>query len=383
MTKKPVAALILFIDQDAAESATIQEAVAREKDVLLRMRWVEHFPTALARLGGGDVDAILLDLAGDAGLERFFQLRQLAPHIPIVVLCGADDEALALQAMRAGAADYVRKQHSSEGLAQVLRAAVERSRNAAHTSVSSVASSPKAGILAVLGAKGGVGTTTVALNVASDLARRHKVILVEMRPLFGTLAQYFKPHGAIRNLSHLPADLGAEQVQACLWRYDGLPGLCLLFGPQIPAECREIAPGRAQAILKVLASMADYVVVDLPASLSGTNREVIENANHLVLVAEQDPVCIHTAGLVEQAIQAWGGAPQSIGTVIVYRAAAAAPIDPEGIDQVLGVIPPEPDLCLRAQTAHAPLVAFLPESLMAENLIALAARLEPAVKAAA
>ena len=79
-----------------------------------------------------------------------------------------------------------------------------------------------------------------------------------------------------------------------------------------------------------------------------------------------------------------------MGTVIVNRALATSPmgLDEIAIDQQLGypplaVIPPEPDLCLRAQTAHAPLVTFFPESLMAENLIALAAKLEPAGKVAA
>jgi hypothetical protein len=101
MTKKPLAAVILFIQEDAADAATIREAVAQQKDVLLRLQWVERFPTALARLAGGGVDGILLDLAGDATLDRFSQLRRLAPHVPIVVRCGADDEALALRAMRA------------------------------------------------------------------------------------------------------------------------------------------------------------------------------------------------------------------------------------------------------------------------------------------
>jgi pilus assembly protein CpaE len=388
MTRKPPAALILLIQEDAADAATVREALAPEKEGLLRLQCVERLPTALARLAGGGVDVILLDLSLDRAspgdlLDNLVKLRQLAPHIPIVVLSSPDDEGLALRAKRAGAADFLPKDQWADGLAQVVRSVLERSCNGRKADVRSVAESPKgARIIAVLGAKGGVGATTVALNVASDLARRHKVILVEMRPLFGTLSLYFKPHGTIRNISHLRASLGAEQVQACLWRYDGLPGLSLLFGPQTPAECGEIAPGRAQAILKTLAALADYVIVDLPATLSFGNREVIENSSYLALVAEQDPVCIHTAGLVARTIQAWSGAPQSIGTVIVNRAVVGSPMEMKEIDP-LALIPPEPDLCLRAQTAHAPLVAFLPGSLLAESLTALAARLEPAVRIAA
>jgi pilus assembly protein CpaE len=393
MTKKPLPALILLLQEDAADAATVRQALAQKKDGLLRMQCVDRLPTALARLAGGGVDLILLDLAlGEAlpgdRLDTFLKLQQLVPHTPIVVLSRPDEEGVALRAMRAGAADFLPKQQWGDSLGQVLRSVMERSHNPREPDSRGVGATPKnERIIAVLGAKGGVGTTTVALNVASDLARRHQVILVEMRPLFGTLSLFFKPHGTIRNLSHLPPTLAAEQVRACLWRYDGLPGLNVLFGPQTPSECQEIAPGRARAILKTLAAMADYVVVDLPASLSDANREVVENASCLALIAEQDPICIETAGRVERAIQSWSGAPQSMGTVIVNRAMGPPQTELDqinaGIEKPLGIIPAEPDLCLRAQTAHMPLVAFLPKSLLAESLAALAAKVEPAVRVAA
>jgi hypothetical protein len=103
--------------------------------------------------------------------------------------------------------------------------------------------------------------------------------------------------------------------------------------------------------------------------LPAANREVVEKANFLALVVEPDPACIDTADRVRRAIQSGCGAPQATGTVIVNRAAAALPVELEGIEDQLAIIPPEPDLCLRAQTPHAPMVTFLPESLMAENLM--------------
>ncbi len=394
MTPKPFSASILFIQKEGA--AAVRQVPAAEAEGWLRLQCVERLPMALARLAGGGVDAILLDLSLDGSgagdrLDSFLKLREAAPEIPLVVLCAASDEDLALHAMKAGAADYLRQDQCADSLIQVVRAVVERSRAPHQGDGPSIAAARKsARIIAVLGVKGGVGTTTVALNVASELARRHKVILAEMQPGFGTLMQYFKPHGTVRNLSGLlreqPAELSAEQARAYLWHYDRLPGLSVLFGPQTPADCGELAPGRAQSILTALAELAEYVVVDLPASLSDANREVIASASHLTLVAEQDPVCLHTAGLVARTIRAWNEAPLSMGTVLVNRAGAATPIEPDEISAEIenpwGVIPPEADLCLRAQTAHAPLVAFLPESTLAESLIALAANLEPEMRLA-
>src|SRR5258708_38736388 len=91
MTKKPLPALILLLQEDAADAATVQQALAQEKDGLLRLQCVDRLPTALARLAGGGVELILLDLAlGEAlpgdRLVSFFGLQKPVPHNPLVRL---------------------------------------------------------------------------------------------------------------------------------------------------------------------------------------------------------------------------------------------------------------------------------------------------------
>jgi len=206
MNPTPSAAMILLIQPEGADAAAVRQALAADGG--LRLQSVERLPTALARLAGGGVDAILLDLSlagGEAGglLDAFLKLRELASHIPIIVLISHGDEALALRAMRAGAADYLRVDQCAESLSQVVRAALDRSSKPDAPESQAADSRKTARIIAVLGVKGGVGATTVALNVAAELAQRHTVILAEMQLFFGTLLPYFKPHGTIRNLSSL------------------------------------------------------------------------------------------------------------------------------------------------------------------------------------
>jgi Flp pilus assembly CpaE family ATPase len=156
--------------------------------------------------------------------------------------------------------------------------------------------------------------------------------------------------------------------------------LKVLFGPQTASECREIGPAHAAAISKALAGIADYVVVDLPASLSEANRAVIEKSGFLALVVERDPMCVESARRMVRAIASWTVPPQQIDTVIVSRVSLRFPMSlPEIGNELggpaLGVIPSEPDLCQSAQNARTPLVAFLPESQIAGSLVALAERL--------
>ncbi len=106
-----------------------------------------------------------------------------------------------------------------------------------------------------------------------------------------------------------------------LWPSAAVPGLSLLFGPQTAEDCHEISADTVTSILRSLACLADYVVVDLPATLSPANRSVLSESDYLALVVEREPVCVEAAKFVLETIQKWDVTPAMSGTVIVNRAA--------------------------------------------------------------
>ena len=94
---------------------------------------VVHAPTlaaGLAELASGSADVVLLDLSlPDAeGLDSISRVRAPAPRVPILVLTGLEDEQLGLQAVRAGAQDYLVKGLDAGSLARSIAHAVERQR---------------------------------------------------------------------------------------------------------------------------------------------------------------------------------------------------------------------------------------------------------------
>jgi pilus assembly protein CpaE len=376
--------LILLVQEDPAGAAEIRQALGQGMEGAFRLQCVEGLSTALARIAGGGVDLVLLDLSLCSGRESgqpegFLALHREAPHIPVVVLCDAQDEGLALKAMRAGAADYIIKERWAASLGSVAASAIKLRHIPIEINSAKPAPATHRGrVIAFLGAKGGVGATTVALNVAAVLAAGRRVILVEMRPAFGTLSQFFGTSLLGRSLSRLlerePAAINPSEVHACLWPYKNIPGLSFLFAPP-GAGHGEIGPAHATAIIETLGGMADLVIADLPASLSDSNRAVIGHSGLLALVVERDPICVHSAKLMVQTIESWDEAPR-ISPVVVNRATVVTPVPLADIDTqigipALGVILPEADLCLRAQNAHTPLVALQPDSMVAESLIAL------------
>jgi Flp pilus assembly CpaE family ATPase len=379
---------VLVIEKDGTEAALIRQWLTQPASEEFQMQCVESLPVALARIGGGGVDIIVLDVSrpddrGKENLGAFLAVLQAAPGVPIIVLCEAHDEALALKAMRAGAADYLLKKASNNGMNGAIRSALELARRQLHARNASRAKSRAGGTISFIGAKGGVGATTVAFNVASVLARNSKVILVEMRPTFGTLSLYLQPRGQVRNISHLLRTdrtlIGPSEAGACLWPCQTVPGLRILFGPQTAVDCGDFPPDRVRQLVRALGGLADYVVLDLPAWLSDANRAAAELSGRLVLVVERDPVCVQSAKLMAQGMEAWEGSPRPIQMILVSRAAPNCPMPVPEIETqlgfpALGVVPPEADICQGAEIAHQPIISFEPDSLVAGSLVALAGK---------
>ena len=377
--------LILLIQENEADEY-LRQILANGEDKF-RVQSVERIAMALARLNGGGVDLVILDLSHSTQseiemLDNVLKLRSASPQVPIIVVDNSEDDSLIMRAARAGAADYLPRTRCKTDLSLLAHTAIGRRLIQLHSHPHLVPETRQSGVVTTfLGAKGGVGTTTVALNVASSLAQWGKVILTELSPTWGTLSRYFRPHHLTCNIARLvqseASAMTRAQVEDGLWSYKEIPGLNILFGPQTMEQCQEIAAPSAAALLNALARLADYVVFDLSPSLSAANRAIIQESDSLVVVVERDPLCIESAKPIQETIQSWKTSPSLIGSVIVNRTPLAAPMDLAAIEMqlgvpTLGVIPPAADLCIAAQKAGMPLSSFDRDSLAAQSLISLA-----------
>jgi Flp pilus assembly CpaE family ATPase len=382
--------LALYISQDSTDGPRLRETLMRDAAFPVRLQAIEKVSTALSRIDGGGVALVLLDLRVSDTFDNLLQLKTRAPRVPVVVLCAQDSEALAMKAMCAGASGYLLEHQFDSKLGELLYSVVDVARrNLLTTSPATRADNLRDGhVVTFLGAKGGAGTTTVALNVAAALASRGQVILIEMRPTLGTLAAHLRPYGLTRNVSHLlksrsvHANLDAI-VAASVWACKKIPGLSIVFGPQTAGESLQIEGAEALAITEALSRMADHVIVDLPPTLSPANRAVIERSSALALVVERDPVSVQAASQFVRILEGWTGTPQPIGAVIVNRSFVSTPMPLEGLPHQLGcpviqVIPPDGDLCLIAQNLGTTLVDLNADSLIANSLMALSEAVAPA-----
>jgi len=121
---------VLLIEDNPADAGLIRLALSEAPGGIYRMEHVESLSRGLERLARGGVDVVLLDLTlpDSMGLPTLDKLRDMAVGVPIVVMTGLDDEAVAGSALERGAGGYLIKgRFSPDTLTRVLRDAIERS----------------------------------------------------------------------------------------------------------------------------------------------------------------------------------------------------------------------------------------------------------------
>jgi GAF domain-containing protein/CheY-like chemotaxis protein len=120
---------VLLVEDSPGDTRLLQEMLAEARGASFELEHTQRLTTGLEKLTAGDIDVILLDLSlpDSQGFDTFAQMHAQAPQMPIIVLTGLDDEALALKAVREGAQDYlVKGQVDSNLLARAIRYAIER-----------------------------------------------------------------------------------------------------------------------------------------------------------------------------------------------------------------------------------------------------------------
>jgi two-component system cell cycle sensor histidine kinase/response regulator CckA len=124
---------ILMIEDNDDDVLLIEEMLRDEDgDIAYEMEYADRLAEGVTRLSAGGIDVVLLDLRlpDSNGFDTFKGLYMREPHVPIIVLTGLDNEALGLQAVQAGAQDYLTKwRMDGHQLQRAIRYAIERKRS--------------------------------------------------------------------------------------------------------------------------------------------------------------------------------------------------------------------------------------------------------------
>lgn len=373
---------ILLVEDNPGDAGLFREMLSEASQLEFEIDVARDLTEAFAFMSQSAYDLIVLDLAlpDSRGIETFGVVQERGLDIPILVLTGERDTALALRAVREGAQDYLIKGDiSSTALARSVVYSIERYRQQKEN-VQRALSRRAGRIISFIGVKGGVGTTTVAHNVASLLAKQHHTVLIELSPGPESLSLYThaKPSRDLRGLVNLAAlQITSSDVSESICR---LPqGLQVLFCPQGVPMSSEISADHATAILNRACELAEFVILDLPRAPMASTQAAIRGSACIVLVANPEEVSVAAASNTAELLKSWGLSSALVGVAVVNKGHHATPLKPSDVSlpsgcKLVGVIPPLPAGYQSQRQSGVPVAFGKPDSSAALALLDLANR---------
>ncbi len=382
---------VLLVEDNPGDARLLEESLLEEAGDIFRLLWVKDLASAQEKISKELIDAVLLDLnlPDSKGVPTFEAMHSAAPEIPILVLTGLEDDEIGLRTIQAGAQDYLSKSGlSGSAVAKALRYSVERNRSRIREFRKRTAPGEPGKVIGFLGAKGGVGTTTVVLNIASLLAKsvQGPVTAVELRPQFGSFAAHLheSPSHNLGTLLRLDLASVADSVLEKCIQHSRL-GLDILFSPQRPQEFIQLDAGEVKSLVDRLSRRSAYTLLDLPDYFSPGMEAAIRGCDLIVLVTERDPSSVAASGSVLRYFLSRKNGFPPVALVVVNRSLMIDGAVPREIAsaleaELLGVVPPAPEVSMSAQKYGTPIALHRPLSAPATMLNAIAEKIARRLK---
>ncbi len=320
------------------------------------------------------LDIMMPDIDGYEVTRRLRADPTLA-HIPVIMFTAksmVDDKVAGFEV---GVDDYLTKPTHPAELTAHVKAVLARSAQ------TRAVPSEKATTIGFLGVKGGVGTSTLTLNVGVSLrALNQDVIVADLNPGCGSIGLdlgFTNPQGLGHLLSRSLNDIHLRSVEAELVSHK--TGVRLLLAACRPkdSDLAQAVP-QMEAVVRNLAVMCTTLLLDLGTGVRPYVKPILQLCDRVLLIVEPvHPTDAIARALIED-LQSSGIGRGKMALVLVTRERTSLQIPWRQIETDLGlplagIISPAPEQAHQASQGGTPLVILAPDSLVTDQIHKLAA----------
>ncbi len=349
-------------------------------------------PTALKLAGEEQPDLIILDvmMPGMDGFEvaRLLRRQTATATIPILMFTAKSQVEDKLAGYEAGVDIYLTKPIHPVELQANIKALLARRQVAAPSS----ATKERGYLLGVVAARGGLGVSTLALNlaIAYHQRQREKVIAVETRPGHSAwreeLGYATAPAGLEELLQLPPLELNAQQVEKRLTPTPfGVP-LLLASAEIAQGEHLQSAVEQLELLVERVAELARLVVVDIGTPYHSAYGTLTRLCDGMILVVEPQLLSVRRSRALVDDLKGRGfGSIRPLWVVTLNRVRAEITLVVRQIEEMLAHpvtlgLPPAPELAYLSATRATPMVLAQPEGVIARQFEALAEKIAEGVE---
>ena len=305
--------------------------------------------TQLAQSSSRLPDALVIDLRDVEGFPAAVaDVKRRHPSLGVVIVASRQDPAVMLEAMRAGVSEWITDLKQDE-----LERAIERVAD------QHIAAGPAAKVFAFIGAKGGVGTTTIAVNIASALATvlSSRTLVADLHLAHGDASLFLgaEPRFSIVDAIQNPHRLDTAFFRSLVTKTKAGPDLLASSDRPVAGA---IDPRGVSAVIEFAAKHYEYIVLDVARSDTAI-LDGLGAVSRITIVANQELATVRSASRIAATLRQRYGRDRV--QIVVSRYDKTAEIAREDVAKAVGssvnhFFPSDYRLAVQALNVGRPLV---------------------------
>lgn len=353
---------ILIVDSDAESRGAIRSMIAGMPAMVVAGE-SDSLSEALARAAGLQFDVLFMEDPGDLGVVS--QVTQKLPSTAVVVTGMATSSDDVIEIIRAGAFEFLKRPVQRASLTAALDKLVR---------VKGTSQPRRRGrVTAVYSPKGGLGVTTVAVNIAVALAGQShgKALLVELDTRQSDVATLLdlRPRFSILDLLEGVDRMDDALLQGLLTRHES--GLSVLPAPS-RAERAPLGAEPVRLCVEQLASRFEHVVLDLRHDVDPATLAALESADAILYLTTPNVSALRLGAGGVHALRHLGLDTRNV-KVVVMRDGTGDEVTLKHVREALGLpvywrIPSDYRAAIESINSGRPVVSAFPRSRMAQSL---------------
>ena len=326
------------------------------------------------------LDVMMPDLDGYE-VTRRLRASPTTASTPIIMFTAKSQVDDKVTGFEAGVDDYLTKPTQPRELFAHVKAVLTRGGKARPTAPVETAKRERGYVIGVLAAKGGLGVSTLAINVGVSLRMRTRkdIIIAEFRPGEGSMALdlgYLQPEGLERLLQKKANEISPGDVESELLNHK--TEVRLLLASYRPSDAKyQNAAEKFEILTRHMAHMAHFIVIDLGPALSPMTEKVLTHVDELIVALEPSPYVLQRTQILMDELTSKGFGEGRLNAVLYTRQRSELQLTLPVVQQqfkhpISVVFTPAPELVYQSARANMPLVVQHPDNLTTQQFFKLA-----------
>jgi pilus assembly protein CpaE len=319
-----------------------------------------------------DVSVISLDSNPEKGLSLVENVRQIAPQCAILVVSSSTDGQIILRAMRSGAKEYLNKPLRVEDLIEALH------RIGNHGAATG-GKGRGCTVIAVGGSTGGVGSTSVCVNLGCILAKQSgtSAALVDLDLSLGDADVFLDtiPDYTLVDVAQNISRLDFTLLKRSLTKHSS--GLYLLPRPVQLQDTTLVTPGDFQRVLGLLKASFSHLILDLSKAYNDLDMVALREATHVLLVTQLDLPCLRNVVRLLMSFEEIEGLKDKVKIIVNRAGLDNGQIGLKKAQETIGreifwQLPNDYRVMVEVRNNGVPLIDHAPRSGIAQSYLGLA-----------